>query len=163
MFKLSDEGLQFVKNELTRYETKQSAIIRCLYKVQEENGGWVSPEAIAHLSTVMDLPVAQIDEVATFYTMFNKKPVGRYHIQVCRTLSCAMAGAQEMTELMMKHAGCQKMGEMSGDGKFTISQVECLGSCGTAPMLQINRDPFIENLTSESATQLIQKLKAGVN
>jgi NADH-quinone oxidoreductase subunit E len=161
MFKLSDEGLRFVKNELTRYETKQSAIIRCLYKVQEENGGWVSPEAVAHLSAVMDLPVAQIDEVATFYTMFNKKPVGQYHVQVCRTLSCAMAGAQEITELMMKQGGCKKLGEVSADGQFTFSQVECLGSCGTAPMLQINRDPFIENLTPESATQLIQKLKAG--
>lgn len=160
MFKLSEDGLKFVKGELTRYETKQSAIIRCLYRAQDENGGWVSPEVVAHLSTVMDIPASQIVEVATFYTMFNKQPVGRYHLQVCCTLSCAMAGGRELTDAMMKEAGCAKVGDVSPDGLFTFNKVECLGSCDTAPMLQINRDPYTENLTTEKAVQLVRDLRS---
>lgn len=160
MFKLSEEGLKYVQSELTRYETKPSAIIRCLYRAQDENGGWVSPDVIQHLSEVMDIPAAHIEEIASFYTMFNLKPVGKYHVQVCCTLSCAMAGARELTDTMMKEAGCSKTGETSPDGLFTFSKVECLGSCNTAPMLQINRDPYIENLTEESALKLVQELRA---
>lgn len=159
MFKLSPEGLDYVKKELARYESKQSAIIRCLYKAQDENAGWVSPEVIQHLSEVMQIPAAQIDEVASFYTMFNRKPQGKHHIQVCCTLSCAMAGARELTDLMMKEAGVSKCGEVSADGKYSFSKVECLGSCDTAPMLQVNRDPYIENLTPEKAIKLMKELK----
>jgi NADH-quinone oxidoreductase subunit E len=160
MFKLSDEGLKYVKNELTRYESKQSAIIRSLYRAQDENGGWVSPEVIHHLSEVMDIPASQIEEVSTFYTMFNKKPVGKYHVQVCCTLTCGMLGGREMADLMAKEAGCEGMEKISKDGLFTISKVECLGSCDTAPMLQVNRDPYIENLNDEKAVQLIRDLKS---
>jgi NADH-quinone oxidoreductase subunit E len=160
MFKLSEEGLKYVKSELTRYETKQSAIIRCLYRAQDENGGYLTNEVIQHLAEVMDIPASQIDEVATFYTMFNKKPVGKYHVQVCCTLSCAMNGARELTDVMMKEAGCGSCGDVSKDGLFTFSKVECLGSCDTAPMLQINRDPYIENLNDEKAIQLVKDLRA---
>lgn len=160
MFKLSEDGLKYVKSELTRYETKQSAIIRCLYRAQDENGGWVSPEVIAHLSEVMEIPAAQIEEVATFYTMFNKTPVGKNHIQVCVTLTCGMLGGRELCDAMMKEAGCKKEGEVSPDGLFTFSKVECLGSCDTAPMLQVNRDPYIENLTTEKGLELVKNLRA---
>jgi NADH-quinone oxidoreductase subunit E len=160
MFKLSEEGLKYVKGELTRYETKQSAIIRCLYRAQDENGGWVSPEVIAHLSEVMDIPAAQIEEVATFYTMFNKQKVGKNHIQVCVTLTCAMLGGRELCDTMMKEAGCSDTGEVSKDGLFSFSKVECLGSCDTAPMLQINRDPYIENLNEAKGIQLVKDLRA---
>ena len=159
-FKLSAEGLAFVKSELTRYEQKTSAIIRCLYRVQDENGGWVSPECVQALSEAMDLPSSNIQEVMTFYTMFNQKPVGKYHIQVCCTLSCAMAGGREMTDAMMKEAGCPKTGVMSKDGLFTFSKVECLGSCDTAPMLQINRDTFTESLSEEKGVDLVKSLRA---
>ena len=159
MFKLSDEGLKYVKSELTRYEQKQSAIIRCLYRAQDENQGWISPDVIFHLSEVMDIPPAQIEEVASFYTMFNLKPVGKNHIQVCCTLTCGMVGARELCDAMMKEAGVKALGETSKDGLFTFSKVECLGSCDTAPMLQINRDPYIENLTTESALKLVRDLR----
>ena len=159
MFKLSAEGVAYVKKELTRYEVKQSAIIRSLYRAQEENGGWVSPEVIAHLSEVMDIPAAQIEEVCSFYTMFNRKPVGKYHVQVCATLSCAMRGARELCDNMMKQAGVHELGEVSKDGKFSFARVECLGSCDTAPMLQINRDPYIENLDTDKALKLMRELK----
>ena len=160
MFKLSEEGLKYVQSELVRYETKQSAIIRCLYRAQDENHGWVGSDVIQHLSEVMEIPASQIEEVATFYTMFNKKPVGKFHIQVCCTLSCAMAGGRELTDFMMKEAGCEKYGDVSADGLFTFNKVECLGSCDTAPMLQINRDPYTENLNQEKAAQLIRDLRA---
>ena len=159
MFQLSEEGKRFVQSELTRYETKQSAIIRCLYRAQDENGGWVSPDVIAHLSEQMKIPASQIEEVATFYTMFNQKPAGQYHIQVCCTLTCGMLGGRELTAAMMKEAGCSQLGEVSSDGLFTFSKVECLGSCDTAPMLQINRDPYIENLSLEKGIELIRELR----
>lgn len=159
-FKLSAEGVAFVKNELTRYEQKQSAIIRSLYRAQDENGGWLSPECIHELSAVMEIPAAQIEEVATFYTMFNKRPVGKHHIQVCVTLTCGMLGGRELCDSMMKEAGCSKVGEMSKDGLFTFSKVECLGSCDTAPMIQVNRDPYIENLNEQKGIELVKSLKA---
>lgn len=156
---ISAEGKKFIQSEMTRYEQKQSAIIRCLYRVQDENGGWLSQESMKALAEVMQIPIAQIEEVATFYTMFNLKPVGKHHIQVCCTLSCAMRGAREVADAILKETGCSRFGEMSKDGKFTVSKVECLGSCDTAPMLQVNRDPFIENLNTESALKLVRDLR----
>ncbi len=156
MFKLSNEGTEFVKKELTRYETKESAIIPALYQVQKENG-WVSPESVAHLSELMGLHSALIEEVLTFYTMFNRKPVGKYHVQVCCNISCAMAGGRELTDTLVKEFGCKSTGEISPDGRFTFNKVECLGSCGTAPMMQIN-DKYYENLTVESAMKQLHEL-----
>lgn len=157
MYKLSKDALEFVKKELTRYETKYSAIIPSLFRVQKENG-WVPPEAVKELSAVMGLPEAHINEVLYFYTMFNKEPVGKYHIQVCTNISCAMNGGRELTDALCKHYGV-KPGEISSDGKVTVSKVECLGSCGTAPMLQVN-DRYLENLTPESAIKKLKELGA---
>ncbi len=153
MFELSKEGKTFVKKELERYEDKLSAIIPCLYKAQEENG-WVSPEVVEHLSKIMDLPASRIAEVALFYTMFNKKPVGKYHVQVCCNISCAMAGGRELTNFICKTLNV-KEDEITSDGKFTVSRVECLGSCGTAPMMQVN-DEYYENLTEEKVQKLMK-------
>lgn len=153
MFQLSKNGKEFVKKELTRYEDKMSAIIPCLYKAQEEHG-WVSPEVIDCLSKEMDIPASRIAEVAMFYTMFNKKPVGKYHVQVCCNISCAMAGGRELTQYI-----CQKLGvkedEITKDGRFTVSRVECLGSCGTAPMMQVNSE-YYENLNQQEIDRLLK-------
>lgn len=157
MFELSDQGKEFVKKELARYETIESAIIPSLYQVQKENDGWVSEDAIAHLSQLMDIPEARINEVFHFYTMFNKKPVGKYHVQVCCNVACSMAGTREMTDSFLKEYSV-KEGEMTGDGKFTFTRVECLGACDKAPMMQINED-YHEDLTPESARQLLKDLK----
>ena len=156
MFKLSEEGLKFVKKELERYETKRSAIIPCLYKVQEENGGWISEDAIGHLAGVMDLPEAWVNEVFHFYTMFNKKPVGKLHVQVCCNISCCMNGARELTNHLKKEFDIEES-EVSVDGNVTITKVECLGSCGTAPMMQVN-DNYYENLTPEKAVSVIKEM-----
>jgi len=157
MFKLSDEGVAFVKKELQRYEDKRSAIIRCLFRVQAENRGWVSPESVEYLSNLMDLPVAWIEEVLTFYTMFNQQPVGKYHVQVCCNISCSMNGGRELADHLNKTFGVHD-GEISKDGRFTISRVECLGACDKAPMMQVN-DTYHEGLTNEKAVQILQGLK----
>lgn len=158
MFQLSQKGLEAVKKELTRYETKRSAVLPALFIAQDENGGWVSPEVVSHLSKVMDIPMSQINEVLTFYTMYNKKPVGKHHIQVCCNISCAMAGGHEMADYLCDKLGVHD-GEMTKDGRFTISRAECLGSCDTAPVVQINRDDYIENVTYQKLDQMMKELK----
>jgi NADH-quinone oxidoreductase subunit E len=158
MFQLSKDGLAFVKKEMARYETKRSAVIPALYCAQAENDGWVSPEVVEHLSEVMDIPMSQINEVLSFYTMFNKKPVGKYHIQICCNVACAMAGGHELADYLCDKLGVHD-GETTKDGKFTVSRVECLGSCDTAPVGQINIEDYTENLSREKLEEIIQKLK----
>lgn len=147
MFKLSPAGIEFVKREIHRYETKLSAVIPCLYKVQEENGGWVSPECVSYLSQLMKLSESEIYEVLTFYTMFNKNPVGPLHVQVCCNISCAMQGSRKILEELKKQ----------NNPNVTLSAVECLGSCDTAPVLQINREPYMEKVSLDKIKKTIQE------
>lgn len=161
MFQLSQEGLDLVKKELTRYESRESAIIPSLYVAQKENKGWISPEVITYLSEVMDIPSSKINEVFKFYTMFNQKPVGKYHVQVCTNISCCLNGSRELAQHICKELKTEK-NEVTPDGRFTISQVECLGSCGTGPMrkkkMQVN-DRYYESLTPESAMNILRGMK----
>lgn len=157
MFKLSDSGLAAVKSELARYEAKESAIIPSLYIAQKENNGFITPEIIRTLSPVMDIPEARINEVFKFYTMFNQKPVGKYHVQVCTNISCALEGGREMAKHICHELGV-KFDQVTADGRFTVSKVECLGSCGTAPMMQVN-DSYHEKLTPETAMNLLRGMK----
>ncbi|MFN3697613.1 MAG: NADH-quinone oxidoreductase subunit NuoE [Pseudobdellovibrio sp.] len=157
MFQLSAEGKQKVLNELKRYESKQSAVLPALYIAQKENKGHVNAEVIKELSKVMEISEAHINEVCTFYTMYNKQPIGTHHIQVCRTLSCMLNGAKELSEHICSELNVH-LGDKTTDGKFTVTEVECLGSCGTAPMMQIG-DKYYENLTNESAMNIIRSLK----
>ncbi|AZZ37596.1 NAD(P)H-dependent oxidoreductase subunit E [Bdellovibrio sp. qaytius] len=157
MFQLSPQGKEKVLAELKRYESRQSAVLPALYIAQAENKGYISPEVIKELSRVMELPEANINEVCTFYTMYNKEPIGNHHVQVCRTLSCMLNGAKELSEHICSQLGTH-LGQKTKDGKFTVTEVECLGSCGTAPMMQIG-DKYYENLTHESAMNIIRSLK----
>lgn len=156
-FQLSPAGLAEVQKELKRYETKESAIIPALYVAQREHNGWINVEVIRELSRVMDIPEARINEVFKFYTMFNQKPVGKYHVQVCTNISCAVEGGRELAGHICKELGV-KYDEVTQDGRFTVSRVECLGSCGTAPMMQVN-DNYHEKLTPESAMNLLRGMK----
>ncbi|MFK8138046.1 MAG: NADH-quinone oxidoreductase subunit NuoE [Bdellovibrionales bacterium] len=158
MFELKENSVQEIKKELGRYETPYSAIIPSLYVVQKEHG-WVSEEAIEYLSKLMDIPEADINEVNTFYTMFNKKPTGKYHLQVCCNISCSMAKARELTDHILQKLDL-KEGEVTDDGLFTVSRVECLGSCDTAPVIQVGIDKYNENMTVDKTDQLIADLKA---
>lgn len=157
MFKLSAEGEAFVKKELTRYEDRKSAIIRSLFCVQNENKGWVSPESVTYLSHLMDIPESAINEVLTFYTMFNQEPVGKYHVQVCCNVSCSMNGGREMADYLEKVLGAEA-GEISADGRYKISRVECLGACDKAPMMQVN-DKYYEGLDNKKAEDILRGLK----
>ncbi len=157
MFELSAEGKTAVKKELARYEAKESAIIPSLYIAQKENKGWINAEVIQHLSQVMDIPESRINEVFKFYTMFNQKEVGKYHVQVCTNISCALNGGRELANHLCKELDVH-FDEVSKDGRFTVSRVECLGSCGTAPMMQVN-EQYFENLTPESAMNTLRAMK----
>jgi NADH-quinone oxidoreductase subunit E len=157
MFQLSKEGLSKIKSELARYEDKMSAIIPALYVAQKENSGWVSDEVIHHLSSVMEIPTSRINEVFKFYSMFNQKPVGKYHVQVCTTLSCAVNEGRELADHICKELKVG-YGQVTEDGKYSVSRVECLGSCGTAPMMSVN-ETYFENLTPESAMNVLRGMK----
>jgi NADH-quinone oxidoreductase subunit E len=157
MFELSKESKEKIQNELKRYESKQSAVLPALYIAQKENKGFINAEVIKALSSEMSIPESQINEVFTFYTMYNKKAIGKYHVQVCRTLSCMLNGAQELTDHLC-HELNVKLDTVTADGRFTVSEVECLGSCGTAPMMQIG-DKYYENLTPETAMNLLRGMK----
>ena len=157
MFQLTQDGKTKVLGELKRYETRESAIIPALYIAQKENGGWVSDEVVQYLADMMDIPVARINEVFKFYSMFNQKPVGKYHVQVCTNISCAINGGRELSDYICKQLNVN-LNELTEDGRFSVSRVECLGSCGTAPMMQVN-EQYHENLTPEAAMNMLRGLK----
>lgn len=141
---------------VTRYPEKKAALIPTLWLAQEELG-WLPPEALSYCAEMLDLPASKALSVASFYTMFNLKPVGRYKIEVCRTLSCALCGAFEILDHLEQRLGIQ-VGETTPDGKFTLMTQECLASCGTGPMMQINGKRYYENLTPERVDEILASL-----
>jgi NADH-quinone oxidoreductase subunit E len=141
---------------VARYPQKEAALLPVLYLAQREFGH-VGPEAIDYVAQLMGQSAARVYGVVSFYTMFNMKPIGRHHIQVCRTLPCALAGAEKVTSFLKKALGID-CGQTTPDGRFTLSEVECLASCGTVPMMQIN-DDYYENLTEEKITEILERLK----
>lgn len=143
--------------ELLRlYPREKSAIMPLLYIAQEELGS-LNDAAYEWAAKKTGVTPAHARSVATFYTMYYKQPVGRYHIQVCRTLSCMLCGAKDLTEHLKSRLGLSA-GEISQDGMWSYEEVECLGSCGTAPMVEIN-DVFFENLTSEKLDSLMDRIE----
>jgi len=156
----SPEALELAKKIIARYpEGKQkSALLPLLHLAQSEFGGWLSPETMDYVASLLSLKSVEVYEVATFYTMFNLKPVGNCLIEVCRTGPCWLRGADDIVGYFEKKLGITE-GETTVDGMFTLKTVECLGSCGTAPMLQCGAE-FYENLTNEKVDELIEKLKA---
>jgi len=144
-----------IDRHLAKYPVTRSAILPLMFIVQRERG-YLDPPGVLYLANRLKLRVTDIWEVATFYSMIYTSPIGKYHIQVCRTLSCKIRGAGEVTAHCEKKLGI-KPGETTPDGRFTLSEVECLGSCGTAPMFQINFD-YHENLTPEKIDQVLDGL-----
>lgn len=152
----SPEARKKFQEAVSRYPKKEAAMLPVLYLAQQEFG-YLSSEAIEYVAKLMDLSPARVYGVVTFYTMLNMKPIGKYHIQVCRTLPCALAGAEKITALLKSKLGIQ-VGETTADGKFTLAEVECLASCGTGPMMQIN-DDYYEELTQEKVGEILRSLK----
>jgi NADH-quinone oxidoreductase subunit E len=155
--KLSDKAEARIEEIKSKYPDPKSAVMPALYIAQEELGS-ITPAAIRWVSDKVGMAPVHVMEVATFYTMYYKKPVGRYHVQVCRTLSCALLGAKKLTEALKKRYGINP-NEVSADGMWSYEDVECLGSCGTAPMCEIN-DVFFENLTVEKLEKILDRIAA---
>ena len=152
----SPETLKKFDETVARYPKKEAAMLPVLYLAQQEFGH-LGPEAIEYVAKLMEQTPARVHGVVSFYTMYNMKPIGRHHIQVCRTLSCALGGAERITAFIKQKLGIET-GQTTSDGRFTLSEVECLASCGTAPMMQIN-DDYYENLTEEKIDQILGAMK----
>jgi NADH-quinone oxidoreductase E subunit len=144
-----------IDRHLAKYPVTRSAILPLMFIVQRERG-YLDPPGVSYLANRLSLRITDIWEVATFYSMINTRPVGKYHIQVCKTLSCKLLGANKITQHCANKLGI-KPGETTADGRFSLSEVECLGSCGTAPMFQINFD-YHENLTTEKVDRILDSL-----
>ena len=144
-----------IDGHFAKYPSKRSAILPLMFIVQRERG-YLDGPGVLYLANRLSLRITDIWEVATFYSMLHTKPIGQYHIQVCKTLSCKLLGADKITEHCSQKLGI-KPGETTPDGKFSLSLVECLGSCGTAPMFQVNFD-YHENLTTETVDQILGSL-----
>jgi NADH-quinone oxidoreductase E subunit len=158
-FSFNDENLQKAKNIIKKYpENKQkSAILPLLDLAQRQMNGWLPTASIEYVANILGIPFIRAYEVATFYTMFNLKPVGKYHIQICSTTPCWLRGSDKITETCKKELGIT-FGEVTTDEKFSLTEVECLGACVNAPMVQIN-DDYYEDLDEEKMRNLINKLK----
>jgi NADH-quinone oxidoreductase E subunit len=157
-FKLSEEFKAEAARVCARYPRRDAALIPLLQELQR-GPGYVAEDAMDALAQYLELPYARVKGVVTFYTMFNRAPAGKYHLQVCRNISCHMAGAPALLGRLKEKLGIEE-GETTRDGLFTLSAVECLGACGAAPVMQVNADYF-EKLTPEKLDALLEDFKHG--
>jgi NADH-quinone oxidoreductase subunit E len=159
-FAFSKDNLAWAKDQIKKYpEGRQaSAIIPLLWRAQDQAGGWLPEAAIRYVADFLGMAHIRGLEVATFYTMFNLSPVGKYHVQLCGTTPCRLRGADDLEKVCRKRIGDQ--GEVSEDGKFSWVEVECLGACVNAPMVQINAD-FYEDLTADTFGKILDGMAAG--
>jgi NADH-quinone oxidoreductase subunit E len=159
-FAFTKANLEWAKGQIAKYpEGRQaSAVIPLLWKAQEQHDGWLPEPAIRAVADMLDMAYIRVLEVATFYTMFALEPVGKHFVQVCGTTPCLLRGADKLMHVCEKKIGHQH--EVSSDGQLSWLEVECLGSCANAPMVQINYDYF-EDLTPESFEKLLEDLRAG--
>jgi NADH-quinone oxidoreductase E subunit len=141
---------------ISHYPVKRSAILPALFIAQEEHG-YVTDEDVIYLARRLDMRINEVEEVVTFYTMYSRKPIGKYKLQVCRTVSCMLVGAEQITEHISEKLNC-RVGETTSDGKFMLTEVECLGYCDLAPVLQVNFD-YHEKVTPQSVDRIIEGLK----
>lgn len=137
------------------FPTEQALLLPLLHEIQNKEG-WVSRESMKEAAEFLKLPLARVIEVATFYTMYQKKPVGKKHLQVCTNVACFLRGSDELLACLEKRLGIH-CGETTADGRYTLSEVECLAACGTAPVMQVN-DDYHENLDEAQALALIDRL-----
>ncbi|MEI6021102.1 MAG: NADH-quinone oxidoreductase subunit NuoE [Bacteroidota bacterium] len=158
--KFSDDAMQTVQKIISNYpEGKQkSALLPVLHIAQAEFGGWLSAETMDYVASVLNIKPIEVFEVASFYSMYNLKPVGKCVLEVCQTSSCWLNGAEDILKYIEKKLGI-KVGETTKDGLFTLKTAECLGSCGTSPMLQCGAS-YHENLTFEKVDKILDEYKS---
>jgi NADH-quinone oxidoreductase subunit E len=163
MVKFSEQQLTKVQEIINRYpEGKQkSAVIPLLHMAQEEFGGWLSSESMDYVASLLQLEPIEVYEVATFYSMYNLKPVGKYLFEVCHTGPCMLRGSDDIIEYIKQKLGI-KVGETTADGLFTLKTVECLGACGYAPMMQMGKF-YREHLTKEKVDSIIDECRSKSN
>ena len=152
----SEKAKTEVAEALARYPVKRSAVMPVLWIAQRE-WGWLSTAALRLVAESVGLPESEVFGIATFYTMFNMKPVGRHHVQVCMTLSCSLMGSDRLFKHLEQKLGVGH-GETTADGRYTLRRVECLAACGGGPCMQVGFD-YHENLTEAKADAVLEKLK----
>jgi NADH-quinone oxidoreductase subunit E len=159
-FAFTAENLAWARTQIAKYPEgrEQSAIIPLLWRAQEQAGGWLPHAAMLHVGEMLGLAPIRVLEIATFYTMFNLAPVGKYFVQLCGTTPCVLRGAEDLKKVCRSKIGDER--HVTADGKFSWLEVECLGACVNAPMVQINAD-FYEDLTPQSLTHVLDELAAG--
>ena len=158
LFEFTETNLKKAKDEMKKYpkERKASAVLALLYLVQNQNDNWIPLAGIKYVAKILDMPYIKVYEVATFYSMFNLSPVGKYFVQVCTTTPCMIRGAKKLTQVCKKYIS-ENQKELSKNKLCSWTEVECLGACVNAPMMQINQDYF-EDLNENSAEEIILKL-----
>lgn len=160
MIEFSSQARQEFDQILTLYPEKRGALLPVLHLAQREFG-WLSVDAIEYVASLMGLSPAQVASVISFYTMFNTKPVGKHHVQICRNITCTMMGSEDLADYVRARCNID-VGETTPDGKFTLTAVECLGSCDTSPVMQVN-DRYYENLTLEKVQKLLDEFESKDN
>ena len=160
-FAFTPENLERVEAAITKYPEgwQASAVMPILDLAQRQNGGWLPQAAMETVAEILKMPPIRVYEVATFYTMYNLKPVGKHHVQVCTNLSCWLRGSDGVVDACRKSLGID-FGMTTEDGMFALSEVECLGACVNAPMIQIG-DDYYEDLNPKSTEAILDELKAG--
>ncbi|WP_456452811.1 NADH-quinone oxidoreductase subunit NuoE [Hydrogenimonas sp.] len=154
-FAFTERNLKELEALAARYPSREALMLPALWKVMEQEG-YICVEAMEAVADFVGVPPVKVYGVVTFYEMFHTEPQGKYEIKVCKTLSCALCGQGEILEHLKKRLGLE-VGERSEDGRFSLHQVECLGSCGTAPVMQVN-DTLYENLTPERVDEILKEL-----
>jgi len=162
-FKFSKENMSKVNQTLKKYplSQKSSAVMPLLDIAMRQSGGWIPDSAMHEIASIINVPYIRVYEVASFYSMFNLQPIGKYFIQVCTTTPCWLRGSDSLVNICKKHLTIDN-NETSQDGLFTLKTVECLGACVNAPMVQIN-DNYYEDLTDISLLKIIENLKKGLD
>ena len=160
-FEWSKDNFDKIKKIIDKYPKgkQHSAVLPVLDIAQRQNQGWLSKQAIERVAETLDMSFIRVMEVATFYSMFNLKPIGKYFVQICRTTPCWLRGCDKLINVSKEITGCE-IGETSKDNLFTVVEVECLGACCNAPMVQIN-DYYYEDLDENNFKELLLKLKNG--
>ncbi len=155
-FKFTEENLKKIDNVLKKYPTKKAAVMPVLYMAQEQNG-WISNEVMKEIARILEITSQDVLGVVTFYTMYYQKPMGKHHIQVCTNVSCMLRGGYELLDKVKEKLGID-IGEITDDLQFSIEEVECMGSCGTAPMIAVN-ETYYENLNVQKVEEILESLK----
>ena len=160
-FTFSDENMKKIDAIIKKYPMgfQQSAVMPLLDLAQRQHDNWIPEAAMEEIGRILDMPTIKVLEVASFYTMYNLAPVGKYHLQLCSSTPCMLCGAGDLLKTCKSKLGIEH-GETTKDGKFTLSEVECLGACVNAPMIQIN-DEYYEDLDSEILEDVLEKLSNG--